>query len=140
MYRTVKLFEDTGDVNDRKRSGRPRAVRTPQVINAVRSRIARKPVRKQKIMAQEMSIAPRTMSRIIKQDLGLGAFKRQTGQRLTFDLKKIGRKNRSSCYPYTVVVGTKKFCLPMKKFFRLKKSLINKTIRCMHDPLRKPGN
>jgi hypothetical protein len=43
----------------------------PEVINAVRSRINQNPVRKQKIMAQEMDIAPRSMSRIIKQDLGL---------------------------------------------------------------------
>ena len=39
-------------------------------------------------MAQEMDIAPRTMSRIIKQDLELGAFKQQTGQRLTIVFKQ----------------------------------------------------
>lgn len=97
VYRTVKLFEDTGGVNDRNKSGRPRTARTPQAIGAVRSRITRKPVRKQRIMAREMNIAPRTMSRIIKQDLGLGAFRRQTGQRLTINLKKIGRKNQNGC-------------------------------------------
>ena len=48
-----------------------RMVHTPLVINAVRSRINRNPVRKPNIMAQEMDIAPRTMSRIIKQDLKL---------------------------------------------------------------------
>lgn len=84
VYRTVKLFIDTGNVIDRKRSGRPRTVRTPQAINAVRSRINRNPVRKQKIMAREMDIAPRTMNRIIKQDLKLGAF----------DLK-VNRKKKS---------------------------------------------
>lgn len=71
VYRTVKLFVDTGGVYDRKKSGRPRTVRTPEAIGAVRSRIARKPVRKRKIMAREMNIAPRTMSRIIKQDFNL---------------------------------------------------------------------
>ena len=67
------MFLDTGrvDLGYRKKSGRPRMVGTPQVINAVRSKIKRNPVRKQKIMAQEMDIAPRSMSRIIKQDLGL---------------------------------------------------------------------
>ena len=30
---TVELFLDTGGVSDRKRSGRPRVVRTPQVID-----------------------------------------------------------------------------------------------------------
>jgi len=46
-------------------------VHTPQVTNAVRLRINRNPVRKQNIMAWEMDIASRTMSHIMKQDLGL---------------------------------------------------------------------
>ena len=41
-----------------------------------------------------MDIGPRTMSRIIKQDLGLGAFKLQTGQRLTVALKENRKKSR----------------------------------------------
>ena len=49
-----------------------------------------------KIMAQEMDIVPRTMSRIIKQDLGLGTFKWQTGQCLAIALKEIGKK-KSRC-------------------------------------------
>jgi hypothetical protein len=68
----VKLFLDMGGVSDCKISGWPCVVCTPQVINAVRSRINQNPVCiKKKIMAQEMDIASRTMSRIIKQDLGL---------------------------------------------------------------------
>ena len=48
VYRTVKkLFLDTGEVSDHKRSGQPRVVHTPQVINAVRSRINKNLVRKQ---------------------------------------------------------------------------------------------
>ena len=43
----------------------------PRVINADKSSINQNPVRKQKIMAQEINIVPRAMSRIIKQDLGL---------------------------------------------------------------------
>ena len=47
-------------------------VHVPQVINVVRSKSNRNPVRKKKkIMAREMDIAPRTTSRIIKQELGL---------------------------------------------------------------------
>ena len=33
LYRTVKLFLDTGRVSDRKRSRRPRVVCTPQTVN-----------------------------------------------------------------------------------------------------------
>uniref|UniRef100_A0A2S2R265 Uncharacterized protein n=1 Tax=Sipha flava TaxID=143950 RepID=A0A2S2R265_9HEMI len=40
-------------------------------------------------MAREMKIPPKTMSRIIKEDLGLGAYRRSIGQRLTDALRKI---------------------------------------------------
>ena len=48
VYLTVKLFLDMGGVSDHKRSGWPRKDCTPQVIEAVRSRINQNPVRKQK--------------------------------------------------------------------------------------------
>lgn len=88
VYRTIKLYNETNDVKDRKRSGRPRTVREPNAINAVKIRIDRNPLCKQEIMAQEMNISSRTMSRIIKSDLGLGTYKRCTGQFLTTALKK----------------------------------------------------
>ena len=45
-------------------------------------------------MAREMDLALRTMIRIIKQDLGLGAFKRQRRQHLAVALKE-NRKKKS---------------------------------------------
>lgn len=96
VYRAVKLFDETGGVDDRSRSGRPRTVRTPEVINAVKARIRRNPLRKQKIMAREMALSKMSMSRIIKQDLGLGAYKKHTGHLLTVALKQI-RRVRSKC-------------------------------------------
>jgi hypothetical protein len=48
--------------------------------------------RTKKIMAWEIDIAPRTMSRIIKQDLGLGPFKRQAEQCFTVVLKDNKKK------------------------------------------------
>lgn len=89
IYRTVKRYTDISSVDDKARSGRPREIRTPAVIKAVAARIRRNPLRKQKIMSREMKIKPRTMSRIIKQDLGLGAYRRTTGQRLTAALRNI---------------------------------------------------
>lgn len=40
-------------------------------------------------MVREMKILPRTMSYIIKEDLGLSAYRRSTGQRLTESLRQI---------------------------------------------------
>jgi hypothetical protein len=47
LYCTVNLFLNMEGESDRRRSGWPRVVCTPQVINAVRSRINRNPVQKQ---------------------------------------------------------------------------------------------
>jgi transposase len=88
VYRAINRYNETSSVCDRKRSGRPRSVRTKKVVKAVRERIRRNPVRKQKILSREMKIAPRTMSRILKDDLGLAAYKRRTGHFLTDNLKK----------------------------------------------------
>lgn len=96
VYRAVKLFIETGGVDDRSRPGRPRSIRTPEVINAVKARIRRNPLRKQKIMAREMTLSKMSMSRIIKQDLGLGAYKKHTGHLLTAALKQ-KRRVRSKC-------------------------------------------
>jgi hypothetical protein len=82
VYCTFKLFLDTGGLSDRKRCGQPHVVRKPQVIKTVRSRINQKPVRKQKIIAWEMDIAPRNMSYIIKQDLGLSNEKQDNALQL----------------------------------------------------------
>jgi len=76
-------------VDDRPRSGRSRETRTNAVVKPVAQRIRRYLLRKQKIMAQEMKIRPRTMSYIIKEDLDLGTYRRSTGQRLTENLRQI---------------------------------------------------
>ena len=52
LYHSVKLFLDTGRVSDRKSGSYATG------YNAVRSRINRNPVRKQKIIAREMDIEP----------------------------------------------------------------------------------
>ena len=65
-----------------------------------------------------MDIAPRTISRIIKQELGLAAFKRQTEQRLSVALK-VNRKQKTqdtSCRSTEKNV-TKKSSLQMKAVY-----------------------
>ena len=111
------------------RSSRPRVVRTLQVINAVRSRINRK----QKIMPRDMDIAPRTMSRIIKQDLGLSNEKQDNAIALK-ENRKINHPD--ACCRCTV----KKSSLQMKHFLMRMKLSITKTIEFMHAHPRKPAN
>mgnify|MGYP002716655119 CR=1 FL=1 len=89
VFRTIARFKQTGETVDRVRSGRPRCVRTKEVVNAVRARIRRNPLHKQTILSRDMNISPRTMSRILKDDLHVGAYKRYTRHLLTAKLKEI---------------------------------------------------
>lgn len=77
VYRTIKRFSEDSSFEDRKRSGRPRRVRTPAVIKAVRARIQRNPVRKQKLLAHQMGLSRTTVKRVLNEDLGLRAYRRK---------------------------------------------------------------
>lgn len=91
VFRTIARFKETGEAIDRIRSGRPKIVRTERVVNAVRARIHRNPLRKQNILSREMGVSPRSMSRILKDDLHVHAYKRYTRHLLTEKLKEIRR-------------------------------------------------
>ena len=75
MYHTVKLFLDTGGVSNCKRSSQPHMILGHRLLMMLGQELSEILSRKPKIMAREMDIALRTMSCIIKQDFGLGAFK-----------------------------------------------------------------
>jgi len=80
IYPTIKRL---GTIDDKPRSGCPHETRTNAAIKAVTKIIHRNSLCKQKVMAREMKILPRTTPRIINEDLALGAYRRSTGQRLT---------------------------------------------------------
>ncbi|UYV71394.1 hypothetical protein LAZ67_8002960 [Cordylochernes scorpioides] len=90
----LSWFNKAGTINDLERSGRPRVQRTQAAIKAIRERIRRNQRRKQKILAKQMNIAPRTVSRIINEDLGLRVFKRRTGHLIIPALRDIRRNCR----------------------------------------------
>lgn len=94
IYRTIDRFNETQGIEDRHRKGRPKSVRTAEKIKAVRNRILRNPLRKQSILSREMNISARSLSRLIREDLGLRAYRRYTGHTLNSRLKKM-RKERS---------------------------------------------
>ncbi len=83
VYRVFGLYNDIGDIFNQSRSGQPHTAHTKKVGKAVHARIIRNPMCRQKTIAKEMNIAPRTLSHILKDDLALRVFKRCTGQLLT---------------------------------------------------------
>ena len=88
VYRTIDRFTKTSTIDDRKRSGRPRVVRTDSAIKTVRERISRDPCTKQTDMSKEMDISARSMARLIRDDLHIKAYRRSTGSKNTNELSK----------------------------------------------------
>ena len=74
---TIKRWRETGSIADRPRTGRPRTVRTPERIKAVRARIRRNPRRSQRKLASQMGVSRSSIQMILKEDLGLTPYKRR---------------------------------------------------------------
>lgn len=90
----LKRYHETGNLEDRRKSGRPRTVRTPQMIKSIRERIARNPQRSARKMAKDFGISKNRMQTILKDELGLRAFKKSKIHGLS-NAQKVKRFERS---------------------------------------------
>ena len=89
VYRTIKRYNETGSVNDRPRSGRPKSATSKKIVKNVRDRIRRNPGRSANEMAKEMNVSSSSMQRLLKNDLGLKPYKQQKMHKLTAAQKKV---------------------------------------------------
>ncbi|KAK0420332.1 hypothetical protein QR680_014620 [Steinernema hermaphroditum] len=90
VKRVVDRFRETGDVQDRPRSGRKKTARTPQVREAVRKMIKRNPDRSIMKLAKKYKIGYASMHKLVTEDLHLKSYKISRGHLLT-DAKKAER-------------------------------------------------
>ena len=98
MNRTVKLLLDTGLVIDRKRSDRPRMVKTPEFINNVRSRIYKNPVPKQKDNGSENEYYTENHVVHVQAILGTQGFQSTNRKTPNCCVKKYGKGNKNAWY------------------------------------------
>eukprot|EP00095_Tigriopus_kingsejongensis_P008357 maker-scaffold1160_size58366-snap-gene-0.8 protein:Tk08357 transcript:maker-scaffold1160_size58366-snap-gene-0.8-mRNA-1 annotation:"peptidyl-prolyl cis-trans isomerase-like 2" len=105
VKRTVDQYKDTGKEIDRRRSGRPRSVRTPGVVNSVREKIPRNPWTNIAQMAKESKISRTTMTRVVKDDLKMIPYRLQKRQVLSA-LQKDKRIKRSRILLQELKSGT----------------------------------
>ena len=68
VYRTIKRLRETGSICDRKRSGRPRSVRTPALVNKVRCRLWKNPKRSLNAMASDLGVSQTSLFRLVRKD------------------------------------------------------------------------
>lgn len=88
IYKIKKKMELTG-TNERKAgSGRKRSARTKSVIDKVKSRLKRNPVRSMRKMAKELNISLTSVRRIVKEDLKMKSRARLKVPLLTTKQKK----------------------------------------------------
>lgn len=83
VYRTIKRFIDTGSTENRKKTGRKRCVRTAETIKIVRERIRRNCDRSARKLAASLMIPRESVRKILRDDLGLTAFKKKKMHGLT---------------------------------------------------------
>jgi len=122
IFRTIKRYKKTGDIKNKSKSGRPRSVRTKSAIKAVRERVRRNPCRKQKVLSRELKIPLRSMSCIIREDLGLKALKKRFDHLLTPALKKIRLTRAKELLPRHGRNGHKSVLFTDEKIFTIEES------------------
>jgi len=83
VHRVVQRFQETGEIKDRQRSGRPRTARTPALKKKVKKKIQRNPERSMRKLAKEHDVSEGTIRNLVKEDLELKSYKLARGQALT---------------------------------------------------------
>ena len=73
---TINRYLETGSINDRKRTGKPRTVTTKKMIEKVRSALKRNSNRLQKKLANQYKTSKTMIHKILTEDLGFKAFKK----------------------------------------------------------------
>ena len=86
ISRTLKRYADTKSIADRHRPGRPRSVRTVAMRKNVVRQIRRNPARSTN--GKKMKTSKESMRRLIRNDLGMKAYKIQKHQLLTTQSKQ----------------------------------------------------
>lgn len=96
VYRTIKRYNETGDVKDKPRHGRPRSVIKEDIIAKVKRLIEQNPKRSSNELAQELGISRSSIGRILQNDLGLKAHKCQKMQEIAPDQKNSGAHSKGT--------------------------------------------
>lgn len=94
VYRTIQRLRETGSIQDRPRSGRPRSARTKEQVARVRSKIWRNPARSAGTLAKEERTSRSSMQGLLKEELHLKPYKKRKRHGLT-DNQRRERVKRS---------------------------------------------
>lgn len=93
VYYNIKKLSETGSIQERPRSGRPRTAATPRMIKVIRSRIHRNPQRSTRKLAADLKTSKSSVNRILSHRLHFKAYRKRKVHGLSND-QKIARRKR----------------------------------------------
>ncbi|CAF1428140.1 unnamed protein product, partial [Rotaria sp. Silwood1] len=88
IRRWQNLYKETGEIDLKKSTGRPKIVRTKGLIQKVKQRLVYKGRQSARYLAKSFGVSSETMRRIIKDDLNLRVYRITTQPKLTDDHRK----------------------------------------------------
>ena len=83
VWRTLKRYEKTGDIQNRPGQGHPRTARTPKPVKSPKEKIRRNPKRFIQNLAKESNVSYGIMSTVLRKDLKMSPFKHAKKHRLS---------------------------------------------------------
>ena len=95
VWKTLKGFTERGDLSDRLRCGRSRSQRSKSMIRCIRERIRRNARRTMRLLAKTANMSPRTVRRLVHENLKMSSYTLQKRQTLSGAVKQ-KRLERSS--------------------------------------------
>lgn len=87
MWRILKRYYETGGLGDRDKAGRPRLVRTPEMVKKLRDLIRKNPERSAVKIAKDYNLAREPVRLALREDLRLKAYKKHKIHGVTKDQK-----------------------------------------------------
>ena len=88
IERWCKIIRETGSITLFKSNGRPRTIRTKESIQKVKNRLKQRKTVSSRKLARELGISRTSVRRVLKNDLGLHAYKVQNEPMLTDEHKE----------------------------------------------------
>ena len=93
-WRTLKRYEETGDIQNRPVQGRPRTARIPKLVKSTREKIRRNPKRSIKNLAKESTVLYGTMSTVLRKNLKMTPF--SMSRKTNFSLKLLTNDSKDA--------------------------------------------
>jgi inhibitor of nuclear factor kappa-B kinase subunit alpha len=107
VYRLISRSARGLPLTAKTSCGRPRIIRTPKAVEAVRSRLRRSSRRNLTKMASQMAMSRRSLSRIVHEDLNMSSYKSKEREALT---EKQRRARVVKAPKLKRVVGVRNIC------------------------------